>query len=106
MSSIELVACTRNARLTSGQDLHPSVKELIKLVPEGDWKEFRMVGGPCLDHITGWGKIALIGDASHPLSGMIEADLSLLNTWLIARRCIWLRRSFCHGRWMDSCAGP
>jgi len=65
-----------------------------------------MVGGPCLDHITGWGKIALIGDASHPLSGMIKASLSLLNMWLIACRCIWLRRSFCHGRWVDSCAGP
>ena len=36
---------------------------------EGEWREFATFAGPRLDKITHWDKIALIGDASHPLSG-------------------------------------
>lgn len=38
-------------------------------VHEGEWGEFATFAGPRLSKITGWDKIALIGDASHPLSG-------------------------------------
>jgi salicylate hydroxylase len=44
----------------------------VKVVPEGAWREFAMFAGPRLDRIIGWdNKVALIGDASHPLSGEI-----------------------------------
>lgn len=36
---------------------------------EGEWREFATFAGPRLDKITHWDKVALIGDASHPLSG-------------------------------------
>lgn len=39
-------------------------------MPEGQWKEFSAFAGPRLETLTGWnGKVVLIGDASHPLSG-------------------------------------
>lgn len=52
------------------KDYDSRVTSLVRLAPEGSWREFRMVAGPCLEDITGWDKIALIGDASHPLSGI------------------------------------
>jgi hypothetical protein len=39
------------------------------MVVEGEWREFATFAGPRLENITGWDKIVLIGDASHPLSG-------------------------------------
>lgn len=44
----------------------------MSAVQEGEWREFATFAGPRLDKITGWNKIALIGDASHPLSGKFE----------------------------------
>jgi salicylate hydroxylase len=38
-------------------------------VTEGEWREFATFAGPRLNKITDWNKVALIGDASHPLSG-------------------------------------
>lgn len=38
-------------------------------VEQGEWWEFSGYAGPRLDRIIGWGKVALIGDSSHPLSG-------------------------------------
>ena len=45
--------------------------EALSQVPEGDWKEFALFSGPCIENITGWDKVVLIGDASHPLAGMV-----------------------------------
>lgn len=46
------------------------IKAAVGVVPEGQWREFAMFAGPRLERIVGWdNKVALIGDASHPLSG-------------------------------------
>lgn len=41
----------------------------MDVVEEGEWWEFAGFAGPRLDNITAWDKVALIGDASHPLAG-------------------------------------
>jgi salicylate hydroxylase len=53
----------------------PRVTTALKQVPEGNWKEFSAFAGPRLTRVTGWDKIVLIGDASHPLSGTILLSL-------------------------------
>lgn len=51
------------------QEFDRRVRDAVDAVEEGEWWEFAGFAGPRLDRITGWGKVALIGDASHPLSG-------------------------------------
>ncbi|BCS18263.1 FAD-dependent oxidoreductase [Aspergillus puulaauensis] len=65
----------------------PRIKKLLNVVPEGSWREFAMVAGPCLKDITAWNKIALIGDASHPLSGAFGsgAAFAMEDGWILAR---------------------
>lgn len=53
------------------QNFHPRVQAAIAAVPEGQWREFALFTGPCLQDITAWNKVALVGDASHPLSGKL-----------------------------------
>ncbi len=59
-----------------GQDYDPRVREALAKVPEGQWKEFSAFAGPRLETLTGWdGKVVLIWDASHPLSGKASLEL-------------------------------
>lgn len=51
------------------QQYDPRVRDALSRVPEGGWKEFSAFSGPRLERLVGWGKVALLGDASHPLSG-------------------------------------
>lgn len=46
-----------------------------------------MAAGPCLPEIQGWDKVALIGDASHPLSGAFGsgAAFAMEDGWILAR---------------------
>jgi salicylate hydroxylase len=46
-----------------------------------------MVAGPCLKDITAWDKVALIGDASHPLSGAFGSGVAFAmeDGWILAR---------------------
>lgn len=46
-----------------------------------------MVAGPCLRDITAWDKVALIGDASHPLSGAFGsgAAFAMEDGWILAQ---------------------
>lgn len=46
------------------------MQQAVAAVADGEWKEFSAFAGPRLTEITGWKKVALVGDASHPLSGM------------------------------------
>jgi salicylate hydroxylase len=48
----------------------PRVREALSRVPDGLWKEFSSFAGPRLEKVTAWDKVVLIGDASHPLTGM------------------------------------
>ncbi|KAF7552704.1 hypothetical protein G7Z17_g4113 [Cylindrodendrum hubeiense] len=63
------------------------VKDAIDVVPEGQWREFAGYAGPRLDKITGWDKVVLIGDASHPLSGAFGsgATFAMEDGWILAR---------------------
>ncbi|KAL4760386.1 uncharacterized protein BDW70DRAFT_168905 [Aspergillus foveolatus] len=65
----------------------PRIQEILKFVPEGTWREFAMVAGPCLRDITAWDKVALIGDASHPLSGAFGsgAAFAMEDGWILAQ---------------------
>lgn len=56
--------------INASKEFDPRVQMALEQVPEGLWKEFSAFAGPRLDNLTGWGKIVLIGDASHPLSGI------------------------------------
>lgn len=51
------------------QKFDKRVRDAVDVVPEGHWREFAGFAGPRLEEITAWDKVALIGDASHPLSG-------------------------------------
>ncbi|KAG4439333.1 hypothetical protein IFR05_005208 [Cadophora sp. M221] len=69
-------------------DYDPRVREVLSKVPEGQWKEFSAFAGPRLEKLTGWdGKVVLIGDASHPLSGAFGsgAAFALQDGWILAR---------------------
>ncbi|CAG7950984.1 unnamed protein product [Penicillium olsonii] len=63
------------------------LRDAVGAVPEGEWKEFATFAGPRLDRITGWKKVALIGDASHPLSGAFGsgATFAMEDGWILAR---------------------
>lgn len=73
---------------------------------EGEWREFATFAGPRLDKITHWGKVALIGDASHPLSGTSMCyDLTYYHVLMafqarlvLGRRLPWKMVGSSHGR--------
>lgn len=46
-----------------------------------------MFAGPCLSDIVGWDCVAIVGDASHPLSGAFGsgAAFAMEDGWLLAR---------------------
>ncbi|CAG8076141.1 unnamed protein product [Penicillium salamii] len=63
------------------------LRDAVSAVPEGEWKEFATFAGPRLERLTGWKKVALIGDASHPLSGAFGsgATFAMEDGWILAR---------------------
>ncbi|KAJ5698125.1 FAD-binding monooxygenase [Penicillium macrosclerotiorum] len=63
------------------------VQDAVGVVEETEWREFATFAGPRLNHITGWNKVALIGDASHPLSGAFGsgATFAMEDGWILAR---------------------
>ncbi|EXJ94920.1 hypothetical protein A1O1_00038 [Capronia coronata CBS 617.96] len=69
------------------KDYDPRIREMLAQVPEGQWKEFSAFAGPRLETLTGWDKVVLLGDASHPLSGAFGsgAAFALEDGWILAR---------------------
>ncbi|OQD62555.1 hypothetical protein PENPOL_c012G08521 [Penicillium polonicum] len=63
------------------------IRDAVSAVTEGEWREFATFAGPRLDKITHWDKVALIGDASHPLSGAFGsgATFAMEDGWILAR---------------------
>jgi hypothetical protein len=41
-----------------------------------------LFSGPCIENVTRWDKVVLIGDASHPLAGMSSPSYLL---WIQAK---------------------
>ncbi|KAL4779365.1 hypothetical protein BJX76DRAFT_91539 [Aspergillus varians] len=81
------IPTTNEHVLARTAEYDPRIQELLRVVPEGAWREFAMVAGPCLQEITAWDKVALIGDASHPLSGAFGsgAAFAMEDGWILAR---------------------
>ncbi|KAJ9609973.1 hypothetical protein H2200_006303 [Cladophialophora chaetospira] len=74
-------------------DYDPRIRELLSKPEEGQWKEFAAFAGPRLEKLTGWNKIVLLGDASHPLSGAFGsgAAFALEDGWILARAIEYTR---------------
>lgn len=69
-------------------DLLPGIREALRRVPEGGWREFAAFAGPELSTLTAWGgRVALVGDASHALSGAFGsgAGFAMEDGWVLAR---------------------
>lgn len=49
------------------------VRKVLQLAAEGDTQEFALFSGPRLESVILYDAVALIGDASHPLSGAFGA---------------------------------
>ncbi|EXJ92622.1 hypothetical protein A1O3_01174 [Capronia epimyces CBS 606.96] len=73
----------------------PRVRAAIASVPEGQWREFAMFAGPRLENIIAWDKVALVGDASHPLTGAFGsgATFAMEDGWILARAIEHVRAS-------------
>lgn len=55
-------------------EFYEPVKQVVRLAAEqGDTQEFALFSGPRLDRVIAIDALALIGDASHPLSGAFGA---------------------------------
>jgi len=69
------------------QEYDSRAQAALQQVPEGGWKEFPGFAGPRLDSLTGWDKVVLIGDASHPLGGDLGsgASFALEDSWILAQ---------------------
>ncbi|KAH8691159.1 putative FAD-binding monooxygenase [Talaromyces proteolyticus] len=69
------------------KDYDPRPRESLSRVPEGNWKEFSAFAGPRLDRLIGWGKVALLGDSSHPLTGAFGsgAAFAMEDGWILAQ---------------------
>jgi len=89
------VPATNQRVVSHFTDYDPRVREALAQVPEGQWKEFSAFAGPRLDRLTGWDKVVLIGDASHPLSGAFGsgAAFALEDAWILARAIEYTRGS-------------
>ncbi|CEL03047.1 hypothetical protein ASPCAL04205 [Aspergillus calidoustus] len=81
------IPVTNEKVLSRTGEYDPRIQAVLRAVPEGSWREFAMVAGPCLPEITAWDKVALIGDASHPLSGAFGsgAAFAMEDGWILAR---------------------
>ncbi|KAJ5747717.1 uncharacterized protein N7511_009413 [Penicillium nucicola] len=69
------------------QGFDQRIRDAVDMVAEGEWREFATFAGPRLEKITGWDKVVLIGDASHPLSGAFGsgATFAMEDGWILAR---------------------
>ncbi|KAL5343701.1 hypothetical protein BJX70DRAFT_353307 [Aspergillus crustosus] len=71
------------------------IRDAVRVVEEGEWREFATFAGPRLDQITSWNRVALIGDASHPLSGAFGsgATFAMEDGWILARALEYTQNS-------------
>ncbi|KAH8879024.1 FAD/NAD(P)-binding domain-containing protein [Thozetella sp. PMI_491] len=67
------------------------IRQILRLAAEGDTQEFALFSGPRLEHVVSHGNIALIGDASHPLSGAFGAGagFALEDVYALTKSLDW-----------------
>ncbi len=60
-------------------------------LPTQDLKQYALFSGPRLDKIVAHGSVALVGDASHPLSGAFGtgAGFALEDVYVLAKSVAW-----------------
>lgn len=69
-------------------DYLPAVQEALRRIPDGAWREFAAFAGPELASLTAWGgKVVLVGDSSHALSGAFGsgAGFAMEDGWVVAQ---------------------
>lgn len=69
-------------------DYLPAIREVLRKVQEGDWREFAAFAGPELSRLTAWNnKVVLVGDSSHALSGAFGsgAGFAMEDGWILAQ---------------------
>ncbi|KAG8165645.1 hypothetical protein KVR01_004197 [Diaporthe batatas] len=70
------------------KDYLPSIRAALTKIPDGAWREFAAFAGPELASLTAWGgKIVLVGDSSHALSGAFGsgAGFAMEDGWTLAQ---------------------
>ncbi|OHE98316.1 hypothetical protein CORC01_06312 [Colletotrichum orchidophilum] len=67
------------------------VRKIIQLAAQGPTQEFALFSGPRLESVISHGAVALIGDASHPLSGAFGAGagFALEDVYALTRSIDW-----------------
>ncbi|RPD60746.1 salicylate hydroxylase, partial [Lentinus tigrinus ALCF2SS1-6] len=68
-------------------EYHPVARAIVDAIPPETIKQFAFFGGPQLETVVKHGSIALLGDASHPLSGAFGsgAAFALEDAWTLGR---------------------
>ncbi|BGP36294.1 hypothetical protein JCM10449v2_000192 [Rhodotorula kratochvilovae] len=68
------------------EEYHPTVRAIIDAIPPASLGQYASFSGPQLTTIVDGGRIALLGDASHPLSGAFGsgATFALEDAWTLA----------------------
>ncbi|KAK2017519.1 FAD/NAD(P)-binding domain-containing protein [Colletotrichum eremochloae] len=71
------------------------VRRVIQLAAQGKTEEFALFSGARLESVVSHGALALIGDASHPLSGAFGAGagFALEDVYALTRSIDWARRN-------------
>ncbi|KAH7316880.1 hypothetical protein B0I35DRAFT_451702 [Stachybotrys elegans] len=67
------------------------VRQVLRLAAEGETQEFALFSGPRLERVVSHGNIAMIGDASHPLSGAFGAGagFALEDVYALTKSLEW-----------------
>jgi len=69
----------------------PPLRQIMRLAAKGETQEFAMFNGPPLETVISHDAVALIGDASHPLSGAFGAGagFALEDVYALAEALRW-----------------
>lgn len=77
------------------EEFYEPIRQVLQLAAEGETQEFALFSGPRLESVVFDNAIALIGDASHPLSGAFGAGagFALEDVYALTRSIEWAWKS-------------
>ena len=80
-----------HALLSEYDDFCLPIRQILRLAAEAGTQEFALFSGPRLERVVHGNNIALIGDASHPLSGAFGAGagFALEDTYALSKSIDW-----------------